>query len=368
MPLVAHNELPSFERLRTEGVNILPTERAVQQDIRELHIGLCNMMPDAALEATERQFFRLIGESNPIAQFYVHPFTFPELPRGPAAQEHIARYYEPFEKVREEGLDALIVSGANVTHANLAQEPFWQPLMAMIGWALESVTSTLCSCLTTHAVLQCCYGQQRTQMQRKRWGVYSHHVVEDRHPLVKGVNTRFDVPHSRWNDVSRSQFETAHARILAESNEAGVHLAVSKDGLRLVFFQGHPEYDTISLLKEYKRDTSLYAQQLIPHYPPLPECYFGLQERSILEEYCARLESALEKQETLPVFPEQLVSRRLDNTWHDSAEAIVGNWMGCIYQVTHADRRRPFMDHVNPEDPLDLGTLPCTSADTKRLS
>ena len=76
MPLVAHNGLPSFERLRQEGVNILPAQRAIKQDIRELHIGLCNMMPDTALEATERQFFRLIGESNPIAQFYVHPFTF----------------------------------------------------------------------------------------------------------------------------------------------------------------------------------------------------------------------------------------------------------------------------------------------------
>ena len=89
MPIVAHNDLPTFERLRQEGVNVLPPDRALHQDIRELHIGLLNMMPDKALAATERQFFRLVGESNPIAQFYLHPFTLPELERGAEAAEHV---------------------------------------------------------------------------------------------------------------------------------------------------------------------------------------------------------------------------------------------------------------------------------------
>ena len=138
MPLVAHNKLPAFERLRAEGTSVLPPGRAAQQDIRELHIGLLNMMPDAALAATERQFFRLVGESNPIAQFYVHPFTLPELERGPEAQAHIDAYYEPFEKVKEEGLDALIVTGANVIGPELSNQPFWKPLIAVIDWAMES--------------------------------------------------------------------------------------------------------------------------------------------------------------------------------------------------------------------------------------
>ncbi|MGH8573865.1 MAG: homoserine O-acetyltransferase/O-succinyltransferase family protein, partial [Gammaproteobacteria bacterium] len=71
MPLVANSELPAFAALRAEGETVLPREAALHQDIRELHIGLLNMMPDAALAATERQFFRLVGESNQIAQFYV---------------------------------------------------------------------------------------------------------------------------------------------------------------------------------------------------------------------------------------------------------------------------------------------------------
>ena len=46
--------------------------------------------------------------------------------------------------------------------------------------------------------------------------------------------------------------------------------------------------------------------------------------------------------------------RYLDNTWRDTAKAVFNNWLGCIYQVTDQDRRKPFMDHVDPDNPLGL--------------
>jgi homoserine O-succinyltransferase len=354
MPLVAHNRLPAFERLSEEGIRVLPADFALHQDIRELHIGLLNMMPDAALAATERQFFRLVGESNPIAQFYVHPFTLPALSRAPDAEAYIEAYYEPFEKIKAEGLDALIVTGANVVGPNLDNQPFWEPLKEVIDWASGNVTSILCSCLATHAMLQFRYGQKRVPQPRKFWGVFPHRVVDKRHPLVNDVNTRFDVPHSRWNAVTREQFERVELRVLVEVEGGGVHLATSADGLRVVFFQGHPEYDTISLLKEYKREVALYASGERADYPPFPAGYFGTRERAVLSEFRGRLDAARLRGESLPAFPERLVSSRLDNTWHDTAEAVVGNWMGLIYQVTHNDRRIPFMEGVDPDDPLGL--------------
>ena len=349
MPLVAHNALPAFERLRQDGMVVHTTERAAKQEIRELHIGLLNMMPDAALEATERQFLRLVGESNPIAQFYVHPFTLPTLPRGDAARAHIERFYEPFESLRTAGLDALIITGANVTHANLADEPFWQPLIEVIDWAWDNVTSTLCSCLATHAVMQFRHQQIRVKQAKKIWGVFPHRVVAPTHPLVIDVNTLFDVPHSRWNNVSRAQFDQAGVRVLVESDAAGVHLAVSADGLRTVFFQGHPEYDTVSLLKEYKRDLLLAAHAKEPHWPPFPCGYFNQQAQALLIEYTHRVQAG----ETL-AFPESLLLSQLDNTWHDTAEAVIGNWVGCVYQVTHGERHLPFMPGVDPDNPLGL--------------
>lgn len=355
MPLVAHNTLPTFDRLRADGQTVLTEARAGSQVIRELHIGLLNMMPDTALEATERQFFRLVGESNPIAQFYVHPFTLDALPRGEKARAHIDTYYETFASIREAGLDALIVTGANVTGNDLTREPFWQPLNAVIDWAMENVTSTLCSCLATHAVMQFRYGQRRIAQPRKIWGVFPHRVVEPRHPLVADVNTRFDVPHSRWNDISRAQFEAAGVRVLVESPEIGVHLATSGDGLRVVFFQGHPEYDTISLLKEYKRDVLLAAHDKLPAYPPFPANYFNRHSRAVLDEYRHRLLAAIAAGEPEPAFPEALITPQLDITWHDTAEAVVGNWIGCVYQVTHSQRALPFMAGIDPRDPLGLG-------------
>lgn len=354
MPLVASSKLPTFERLRQEGETVVPREVALHQDIRALHIGLLNMMPDAALGATERQFFRLVGESNQIAQFYMHPFTLEQLERGPEARAYIDAYYEPFEQIRADGLDALIITGANVTQPDLAKEPFWEPLIEVIDWAYENVTSTLCSCLATHAVLQFRYGQKRRPLGFKRWGVYSHRVVDRAHPLVVGVNTRFDVPHSRFNQVDRAQFEAADLQVLVESETAGVHLAVSEDRFRLVFFQGHPEYDLNSLLKEYKREVALFAKGARADYPPFPENYFSAQTQAILEEHRDRVLAAMARGEPAPLLPETLVGEGLDNTWHDSAEAVINNWVGKIYQTTHMDRGKPFMTGIDPSDPLGL--------------
>ncbi len=355
MPLVSHNKLPTFEHLRQSGQFVLETGRALHQHIRELHIGLLNMMPDAALEATERQFFKLIGESNPIAQFYVHPFTLEELPRNERAQRHIDSYYDTFGQLRKEGLDALIITGATPSHPNLSEEPFWEPLGEVIDWAFENVTSTLCSCLATHAVLQLRHEQQRKPLGFKRWGVYPHRVMERGHPLVHDVNTLFNVPHSRFNEISREQLEQVGLHVLAESEEAGVHLAVSEDGFRIVYHQGHPEYDTISLLKEYKREVQQYEAGKRPDYPPFPDHFFRDREKAILDEYRLHLLAAQNSRGALPQFPDNLIVERLDNTWHDTAEGIVANWIGLVYQITHHDRKLPFMEGIDPKDPLGVG-------------
>ncbi len=354
MPLVANSRLPTFGRLKREGETVISSDVAVHQDIRELHIGLLNMMPDAALTATERQFFRLVGESNQIAQFYMHPFTLKQIKRGPEGSAHVEQYYDTFEELQTEGLDALIITGANVTQPNLSQEPFWDPLIEVIDWAYENVTSVLCSCLATHAVLQFRYGQRRRRLPSKRWGVYPHRVVDRRHPLVAGVNTRFDVPHSRFNEIGEDQFESAGLHVLVKSDDAGVHLAVSEDQFRIVFFQGHSEYDIISLLKEYKREVLRFDAGDREDYPPFPDNYFPLQCQAILEEHHDHVVKALEHGWPIPELPEALCAKRLDNTWHDTGEAIINNWIGNVYQLTDHDRRLPFKDRIDPQDPLGL--------------
>jgi len=354
MPLVAHTDLPTFQRLREEGEEILAADRASQQDIREMHVGLLNMMPDAALEATERQFFRLVGACNQIAQFHIHPFTINGLKRSAQAQAHIDKYYEPFEKIKQDGLDALIISGANVTHPRLPEEDFWLPLTEVFTWAKENVTSVVCSCLATHAVMEFCYGIERTRLPAKRWGVFSHKLTERTHPLVAEINTRFDVPHSRFNEIFQSDMEKCGLKVLAVSKEAGAHLAVSQDGFRIVFFQGHPEYDDISLLKEYKREVGRYYHGEAADYPPFPENYFNETVRQILSDYETHVRSARKTGRTLDEFPENLILEHIDNTWRDTAKAVFNNWLGKVYQITNQDRRLPFMAGIDPNNPLGL--------------
>ena len=354
MPLVEHLKLPTFSRLRELGHEVIPLDRALHQDIRELHIGFLNMMPDAALEATERQFIRLVGNCNRIAQFYVYPFSLPGLNRSPRTQAYIDEYYCDFNKLKREGLDGLIITGANVVNPDLKQEAFWQPLMEVVRWAETNVASTLCSCLATHALLKHLHGIDRKPLPSKKWGVYSHRVVQPEHPLLRDINTRFDAPHSRYNDISRVQLEAAGLRVLAESPNGGVHMAVSPDGFRVLYFQGHPEYDSNSLLKEYKREVVRFLGGELDTPPPYPENYLSTEAKAIAQRFVAEAVAATARGMPVPDFLEHEVEPLLDNTWGDTAKAIFNNWLGLIYRLTNLDRNKQYMPGVNPDNPLGI--------------
>ena len=333
-------------------------ERAQHQDIRELHIGLLNMMPDAALAATELQFIRLVGSCNQIAQFYVYPFSLSELNRGAQAEEHINRHYFDFSELRERGLDALIITGANVANPALDQELFWKPLTEVVRWAENNVASILCSCLATHALVKHLHKIDRQLLPNKQWGVYSHKINRPDHPLMRGINTRFDAPHSRYNAVGKSQLEAAGLSVLVESPDADVHLAVSPDQFRIVYFQGHPEYDAVSLLKEYKREVSRYLHGELEAAPAYPENFFSAEAIEIADRFIAQYEQARANGDTLPEFPEQPLESHVDNTWGDTGKAIVNNWLGLVYQLTNLDRNKQFMSGVDRDDPLQLISQP----------
>jgi homoserine O-succinyltransferase len=352
MPLVQHSDLPTFQRLQSEGRVILPEGRAYTQDIRELHIGLCNIMPDGALEATERQFFRLIGESNKVVQFYIHPFTLPVIKRGEKAQNHLAAYYEDLDALKADGLDALIITGASrESNPDVSDREHWKPLTDLLDWAHENVTSTLCSCLSGHAAMLHRYGEGPAWSPEKYYGIFSHRVADRRHPLAFSMNTVFNAPHSRHSNITRDQYEKAGMRILAESEDVGVHAVTSRDGIRLICFQGHPEYDTFSLLKEYRREIEVYREGRRQTYPTFPSDYFSSASARIVRQYQEDLESGKDP----GPFPEEMLAETLDNTWTDSARAMIGNWIGAVYQITNIDRRKPFMDGINGDDPFGLG-------------
>jgi homoserine O-succinyltransferase len=98
-----------------------------------------------------------------------------------------------------------------------------------------------------------------------------------------------------------------------------------------------------------------FAAGEVSDYPPFVDHYFSPRNQAMLTEYRERLEQALAAGLPIPEFPDALLTTDLDNTWRDTAHAVVGNWMGLVYQTTHRDRRRQFMDGIDADDPLGLG-------------
>ncbi len=351
MPLIAHKNLPAFDDLRKEGRTVLSSKEAMTQDIREMHIGLLNMMPDKALIETERQFMRLIGESNPVVQIFVHPFTLDELDRSGAAKDHVEAHYESFEDIKAHNLDALIISGANITQPHIDKEKIWEPMKDVMDWAWDNVVSTMTSCLATHTFMQYAHNQIRSPLDDKLWGVYRHRVTNRSHPLVRDINTVFDVPHSRYNAVNEDQFTDSGMHVLVKCETAGVHIATSADGIRTICMQGHPEYNTDSLLLEYRREIGRYILMERDDYPPLPQHYISSALEQILAAYQSRV---LSGKASLDDFPLEQAMPLLENTWRDSAKTMMGNWVGLVYRLTHVDRQKQFMDGIDPHDPLGL--------------
>ncbi|MCK5361483.1 MAG: homoserine O-succinyltransferase, partial [Gammaproteobacteria bacterium] len=104
--------------------------------------------------------------------------------------------------------------------------------------------------------------------------------------------------------------------------------------------------------KEYKREISRYLRRDREDYPPFPDHYFSDEAQALLESYKSELLAAESRGESVPEFPEKETVARLDNTWTDTGKALFNNWLGLVYQLTNRDRRVPYMQGVDPNDPL----------------
>ena len=93
-----------------------------------------------------------------------------------------------------------------------------------------------------------------SELPKKLFGIYKQKVKKRRNPLVRGFDDEFYVPQSRYTEISADKIHSCkELTVLAESDEAGVLLAIAKGGAQ-VFVQGHFEYDRYTLDEEYRRD------------------------------------------------------------------------------------------------------------------
>jgi len=286
-------------------------------------IALLNMMPDAALKATDLQFARLLAHHKHIN---LHKFTYPEIVRSEKAATYVRNNYQSENQIKSLAPDALIITGTNVSNPNLETQCFWEPLRETMRWAKNATRSTLCSCLASHAVMQFRYEQMRSSLPEKIWGIYEHEVMLSDHPLATGLPKCIPVPQSRYNEVTPAQFAESGLDIIIADSIAGVHLVASQDN-SLVLMQGHPEYDGVSLLKEYKREVWLFADGERPDFPPLPTGILNEGGVSILESHTQLVQDAVAANKQPPEFPEQDVICYLHESWQPTASMVFDNWL-----------------------------------------
>ena len=265
MPVRIPSTLPARAILEGENIFVMGEERASHQDIRPLKVAILNLMPTKM--QTETQLLRLLGNSAlQVDVTLLHTASHDSKNTPP---EHLINHYCSFAQVRRRKFDGLIITGAPVEQLPFEQVDYWAELEEVMDWAEENVYSTFFICWGAQAGLYHHYGIPKYPLAKKKFGVFYHRVLDKQNKLVRGFDDEFLAPHSRHTEIRRRDIESApRLTILAESDEAGVYLVLSKDG-RQVFVTGHSEYDPLTLKSEYDRDVAQGLPINIPanYYP-----------------------------------------------------------------------------------------------------
>lgn len=265
MPVKVSNFLPAKKILEEENIFVMDESRAMMQDIRPLRIAILNLMP--LKEDTELQLLRSF--SNTPLQIEVTFLTTASYVGTNTPLSHLEQFYMTFEEVKDKKFDGLIITGAPVEHMEFADVAYWEELKQIMDWSETNVTSTLHICWGAQAGLFHHYGVHKEMLPAKLSGVYRHRVLNRKEPLVRGFDDEFYAPHSRYTGISKEDVEASGKfTVLAESDEAGYFILLAEGG-KNIFVLGHPEYDRLTLDKEYKRDLAKGINPDIPvnYYP-----------------------------------------------------------------------------------------------------
>jgi len=300
-------------------------------------IGLVNNMPDAAAEATERQFTDLIRAATPNAVVLLKLYAIPEEPRTAAMRRKLAERYRDISELWDAPLDGLIVTGTEPRAENLRDEPYWETLSTLVDWASEHTSSAIWSCLAAHAAVLHADGVERRALKEKRFGIFDCRLAAD-HPMTQHFPEPLWVPHSRYNDLPERALASCGYKILTRSDTAGVDAFAKQDGSFSLFFQGHPEYDADTLFREYRRDAARFLSGERAHYPPTPLGYFNDAAAAAAEGFAARAR-ADRRTELMAAFPNDALEAGLTNPWRPAAVGIYEKW--AAYLVARKAEQRP---------------------------
>lgn len=250
MPIRIDNELPAKQNLEIENIFVMSNERADTQDIRPLKLIILNLMP-TKLE-TETQLLRLL--SNSPLQVDIDFLQVKSHKSKNVSRIHMQKFYSTFDHIRDNKYDGMIITGAPVEHLAFEEVDYWEELCTIMEWSKTNVYSTFHICWGAQAGLYYHYGIHKKPLDKKMFGIFPHKSLDVTHPLMRGLDDEYYVPHSRHTTVDRQDIaQVKQLQIISYSEMAGVHIVSDMD-CRQFFVTGHSEYDRDTLAKEYFRD------------------------------------------------------------------------------------------------------------------
>jgi homoserine O-succinyltransferase len=249
MPVKIPDSLPAIDLLKKENIFVMSDLRADAQDIRPLRVLILNLMPLKI--STETDFIRLLS-NNPL-QVEVSFVRLDTHTSKNTPEEHLEMFYKGFSEVKDEYYDGMIITGAPVEMMKFEDVGYWEEIAMIFDWARRHVTSTLYICWAAQAALYRFYNVKKRPLDNKLFGVFKHTAEDKRHPLFRGFDDEFYVPHSRHTTISGEDLTDNEVAILSESPDAGVAIVSSRGG-REFYFTGHSEYAPLTLHEEYTRD------------------------------------------------------------------------------------------------------------------
>jgi homoserine O-succinyltransferase len=291
-----------------------------------VRIAFINNMPDAALEDTEMQFFELLETSAGDVPVRVKLHSLAGVPRGERGQAHLDSFYFSSDDLFDYRFDGMIMTGTEPRQPNLRNEPYWPALTDVLDWAESNTASTILSCLAAHGGVLYSDGINRHPLADKQFGVFTFDKAVN-HELIGTRGDQIRFPHSRWNEVQSEALKDCGYTVLAHSPEGGVDSFIKQKKQSLfLHFQGHPEYDARTLLKEYRRDIRRFLRKERETYPSMPKGYFDAGGERIAAKFQDCL-VADRREELMEGFPERDLFGTLQKTWHLCATGIYRNWL-----------------------------------------
>lgn len=265
MPVIIPSNLPANKIMREENIFVMDKERAERQDIRPLEIALVNLMPTKI--QTETQFVRLL--SNTPIQINVEFIQTATYEAKNISESHMKNFYKSINEVKNKKFDGMIITGAPVELMAFEDVDYWSEMKDILDFSISNVTSTMYICWGAQAAMHHFYGLDKKELPAKMFGVFEHEKRDDKCMLLNGFDDIFYVPHSRHTEITTHDIKGVEELIiLAESKDAGVHIAVTDDYSK-IFVMGHSEYDPETLKNEYDRDISQGKTINVPqnYYP-----------------------------------------------------------------------------------------------------